>query len=110
MPALENELTHFFIDLAARKPATLAGLGQQPGITLSEMHCCFTLPALFSCLQRIDDTFADVSYPAFRRAIYASPINVAIEQYGARIVIEHNHGHVDKTTYALTWQPGSHER
>ena len=55
-------------------------------------------------VQRRFEAVSVVSYNEFRRAIYAAPINATIRHFRAEIVIDQNHGQVDKSVYALTWR------
>lgn len=104
MQALQNSLVSFFEQVARRDKPLLRELAKQQAFALSPDRWLFTLPDLFSFLQKRHKTLTAIGYKAFRRAIYAAPINAAIKNLDAEIVIDQNHGQVDKSVYALRWR------
>jgi hypothetical protein len=104
MQTLEQVLIPFFEQAAKRDKTLLRELERDPCFTLMPDRWCFTLPDLFSFLQPRSEAIGKVSYKEFRRAIYTTSINAATRHYGAEVVIDRNHGQVDKSVYALTWR------
>ena len=104
MQTLEQALIPFFEQAAKRDKTLLRELERDPCFTLMPDRWCFTLPDLFSFLQPRSEAIGKVSYKEFRCAIYTTSINAATRHYGAEVVIDRNHGQVDKSVYALTWR------
>lgn len=104
MQPLEHALLTFFEQVARRHEPLLRELEKHPGFTLTPGSWRFTLPGLFSFLQRRHESLTELGYNEFRRALYATPINATIKHFGAHIVIEQNLGKVDKSVYALIWR------
>ncbi|MGB5495347.1 MAG: hypothetical protein WBM97_12820 [Sedimenticolaceae bacterium] len=106
MLALEHALISFFERVASRDQHLLSELERERCFAFTPDRWCFALPDLFSFLQQRFETVGAVSYSEFRRAIYAAPINSTIKHSGAEVVIDQNHGRVDRSVYALTWWKG----
>lgn len=104
MQALELALISFFEQAARRDKTLLRELEQEQRFAFTPDRWCFTLPDLFSFLQQRHETVAAASYHEFRRAIYAGPINTTVKHFGAEVLIDQNHGQVDKSVYALVWR------
>lgn len=96
-------LVRFFRNVAARNEALLRELREEPSFAITNDQWLFTLPALHAFLQRNVACFAGVTYRQFRKSLFASPINGAINGQRATIAIVENTGKVDRSTYALVW-------
>jgi hypothetical protein len=102
-------LLEFFRQAAAREPALMSLLKQQPDFRVEHEYWMFDLRQLHRLLQHYNPVFKDIEYKAFRRLLYQCPVNQAIKPSGAEIVITDNQSHVDASTYALKWNNTTHE-
>ena len=104
MSAIQHALVSFFGQVAKKDDAWIRDLKNEREFRVENRRWCFTLPALHSFLQCRDELFADIDYKQFRKIIYSSSINEAIQSHGARVTIVSNRSLVDQSTYALVWQ------
>ncbi len=104
MQTLDQALICFFEKAAERDEILMHELEREPRFALSPDRWCFTLPDLFSFLRPRFKAIGKTSYNEFRRAVYSAPINTTTKRHGAEIVIDQNHGHVDKSVYAMKWR------
>ena len=105
MPAPEQVLLAFFQRVARREPAQLQCLERHPGFVLESERWCFKLPDLYIYLQRHEPGFHDVDYRRFRGLLFGCPVNRTIALLGAQVIIADNRRKVDRSTYALVWNP-----
>lgn len=104
MQSIEQALISFFVRAARKDKTQLDKLKREQRFLVGQERWCFTLPDLYSFLQRQDDVFRGVNYKQFRRAIFNSPINQTVKSYGAEVIITDNRAKVDQSRYALVWQ------
>lgn len=104
MDSLEDMLKEFFSHIAKKDPNLINKLKTQKCFSISEAYWQFTLPNLFTFLQKINLLNENTPYDQFRRALYNSPINESIKRYNAEIQIEKNKSKVDHSIYILIWK------
>lgn len=88
-----------FERVLARDESCLAALGAA-GFTLDEAGWLFTLPALHRFLGE-QGLWPEHDYLAFRKALFAYPLNTRLRQCGGEVAIALNHGKVDQSHYLL---------
>lgn len=98
-------LTVFTQFLSGEFDAETSSLANCSDITIDTSELCFTLPALFSYLNTRNDCPPKVSYAEFRKAIYASDINLKLRLNGGAIDIKEAVGSVNLTQYRLRELP-----
>lgn len=103
MRAIERALIAFFEQVAQKDKAQLEKLEQEQCFSVEQGCWCFTLPNLYSYLQRQDNVFCSIDYRQFRQLIFDSPVNQAVKSYGAEITITDNRSKVDRSSYSLVW-------
>jgi len=100
-------LLAFFGEVARRETARMNSLREEPAFRVEPGRWLFNLPDLHRYLCARDPGLNASGYHEFRRALFHSPVNQSLETLGARITIAENHGHVDRSRYALVWREPS---
>ena len=96
-------LISFFEQVARKEQDLLKMLKLDLSFSIEAERWCFSLPDLYTFLQRQDTIFAHMEYGRFRKLVFSSPLNQAVQSCGAEIIIVDNWGHVDRSGYALVW-------
>jgi len=104
-PTPEQALLAFFQRVATRDPEQLRALGRHPGFDFASGCWQFRIPDLYAYLQRHEPGFEPLGYSQFRKLLFGCPVNRSIAPFGAEVVIAENHGKVDRSVYALVWNP-----
>ena len=105
MQSIEKSLVSFFEQVAQKDFAQLEKLKHEQCFCVEQERWCFTLPDLYIFLQHQNEIYSRLDYKQFRQLIFSSPINQTIKLHGAEIIITDNQTKVDKSSYALVWNP-----
>ena len=100
---LESALKNFFVQIAQKQTDLLENIKNNPNFEITDSRWCFSLPMLHTHLQLENELFSSIEYKQLRRLLFDNPINQAIKQYGAKIIIHSNQNKVDNSIYALVW-------
>lgn len=110
MNTKQELLLSFFSLAAAREPALMKMIMEEPAFTVDHKSWRFDLQQLHRFLQIYNADFGDIDYRAFRKLLYQCPVNEKLRPSGAQVVISDNQSHVDASTYALVWNDTTVEK
>ncbi|MEP3245078.1 MAG: hypothetical protein ABJN40_13030 [Sneathiella sp.] len=101
-PASIDDIPGLFLRLLDRDEALVREMTEQGGdIKEKGAVWYFSLPSFFAVLQNLYPAFARVRYPAFRKALFASPVNQALMDVGWQVGLSESYGKVDQNIYCL---------
>ncbi len=101
-PASIDDIPGLFIRLLDGDETLIGGMTEQGGdIKKKGAVWYFSLPSFFVVLQNLYPAFALTRYPAFRKALFASPVNQTLKDVGWQISLSENYGKVDQNIYCL---------
>ena len=99
----EEALIIFFKQVALRNKALITKIKNEQYFEVDDKKWQFTLPNLYSFLQRHDCAFNSTTYLTFRKILFNSPINQTVKLHDAEICIVDNQNNTDKSIYSLVW-------
>jgi len=107
MTSSQQAVIAFFEQVAQRDVAHLKMLQQDGRFQVEQGRWCFTLPDLYDFFRRQVDGFDELDYTQFRKLLFNSPVNPAIQPFCAEVTVVDNRGKVDQSTYGLIWHPAA---
>lgn len=97
---LANNIIQLFALFLEQDPSLLTAL-DNCGFSYCDSQWVFSLVDLHRFTQQLDAQLAPLDYAAFKKLLYASPINTELAKIGGKITIAENQGSVNKSLYVL---------
>ena len=102
-PVSSDDILALFFTLLQGDADFIKALEEQGGdIRILEREWQFSLPAFFSVIQLVYPHFRQLDYPAFRKLLFASPVNQYLKDAGWQVNLKENKGKTDLNIYCLT--------
>ncbi len=101
---MEKLLTSFFQKVANKDDNEINQLKKSAYFKIESDKWHFTLPKLYSYLQKNNYIEQGLEYRQFRQLLYSSSINKKLKLQDAEIIIGINTSSVDNTEYIFVWK------
>ena len=102
VPVSSDDILALFFTLLQDDADFIKALEEQGGdIRVLEREWHFSLPSFFSVIQLVYPHFGQLDYPAFRKLLFASPVNQYLNDAGWQVSLKENHGKADLNIYCL---------